>query len=128
MNVLKIATLNINGIHTPTRISMLNARYHDLGILFLQEDTHPDLGDLLGYVTYTNVGMMKRWTAFVTRSELQVADITKLPSGRGIAAGWVGNVYAPSETAKRRENFSSTLTLYTCCAMPLTTCSLAALV
>jgi len=55
MNVLKIATLNINGIHTPTWVTMLHdfLKSHDLDILFLQEVTHRDLDDLMGYATHT---------------------------------------------------------------------------
>jgi hypothetical protein len=51
----------------------------------------------------------------VTRNELQVTNITKLPSGRGMAANCVGitliNVYAPSATAKQAEgvNFYNTV-------------------
>jgi exonuclease III len=55
---MSYATLNIKGIHTPNRIAMLHdfLRYHNIDILFLQEVTHPDLGDFPGYVTHTNVG------------------------------------------------------------------------
>jgi exonuclease III len=116
MNVLKIATLNINGIHTRNRVAMLHVflRYQDIDVLFLQEVTHPGLSDLPGYVTYTNVGSTMKGTAFVTRNELQLTNITKLPSGRGMAANCMGitliKVYAPSGTAKQaeRENFYNT--------------------
>lgn len=112
MNVLKIATLDINGLHTRNRVAMLHdfLKNHDIDI-FLQEVTHPDLDDLPGYVTYTKVGTSMRGTAFVTRNELQVTNITKLLSGRGMAADCVGitliNIYASSGTAKKveRENF-----------------------
>ena len=55
-----------------------------------------------------------RGTAFMTRKELQVTNITKLPSGRGIVTDCGGitllNIYAPSGTARsvERENFFNT--------------------
>ena len=100
MNILKIATLNINGIHTPTRIAMLHdfLKNHDPDILFLQEVIHPNLGNLQGYTTYTNAGTTIRGTTFVTRNDLKITIIAKLRTGRGIAAECVGirllNVYA----------------------------------
>jgi len=43
----------------------------------------------------------------VTRNEITITNIKRLPSGRGIAAEyrgiWLVNVYAPSVTAKRQE-------------------------
>jgi exonuclease III len=82
-------------------------RNHDIEILFLQEVTHPYLSDLPEYVTHTNVRTSMRGTAFVTRIDLQVTNITKLPSGRRIAADCVGitliNIHATSGTAKRME-------------------------
>jgi exonuclease III len=88
MNIIKIATLNINGIYTPTRIAMLHdfLKSHALGILFLQEITHPNFGNVPGYTTYTNVGTTMRGTTFVMRNDLQVTNITKIRTGRGIAA------------------------------------------
>ena len=119
MNVLKIATLNINGIHTPTTVAMLHnfLRYQDLEILFLQV-THPDIGELSAYVTHTNVGTTMTGTVFVKRNELQVTNITKLPSGRGIAAKCerirLLNAYATSGVAKEaeRESFFNTDLVY----------------
>jgi len=120
MNILKIATLNINGIHTTTRIAMLHdfLKCHAIDILFLQEVTHPKLDNLPGYITYTNVGTTMTWTAFVMRNGLQITNINIIPSGREIAAESEGtillNVYAPSGTKNRqREKPSSTLILYT---------------
>ena len=81
MNILKIATLNMNGIYKPNGIAMLHdfLKTHALDILFLQEITHPNFDNLPGYTTYTNVGT--RGTAFVTRNDQQVTNITKLPTG-----------------------------------------------
>ena len=43
----------------------------------------------------------------VTRNEINLTNITRLPSERGIAAEyrgiWLANVYAPPGTAKRQE-------------------------
>ena len=89
-----------------------------LDILFLQEITHTNFGNLPGYTTYTNVGTTMRGTAFLTRNDMQVTNITKLPTGRGTAAECEGitllNVYAPSGTAKKaeREVFFTTDPLY----------------
>ena len=54
----------------------------------------------------------------MTRKELQVTNITKLPSGRGIVTDCGGitllNIYAPSGTARsvERENFFNTKLAY----------------
>jgi exonuclease III len=109
MNVLKIATLNINGLHTRTRVEMLHdfVWKQEIDVLFLQEVTHPNIGALRGYRTYTNVGTTMRGTAFVTREEMQLHNIKQFPSGRGMAADFRGmtliNIYAPSGSAKRVE-------------------------
>ena len=91
---------------------------HAIDILFLQEVTHPHFDNLPGYTTYTNVGTTMRGTAFMTRNGLQVTNINKIPSGRGITAECEGvtllNVYAPSGTAKQaeREAFFNTDLVY----------------
>jgi exonuclease III len=88
MNIIKIATLKLNGIYTPNMIAMLHdfLRSHALDILFLQEITYLNFGNLPGYTTYRNVGTTMRGTAFVTRNDLRVTNITKLPTGQGISA------------------------------------------
>jgi exonuclease III len=59
-----------------------------------------------------------RGTAFMSRNGLQVININKIPSGRGITAECEGitllNVHAPSGTAKQaeREAFFSTDLVY----------------
>jgi exonuclease III len=47
MNVFKIATLNINGLATRTRMEMLqdSLRRQEIDILFLQEVEHPTLNE-----------------------------------------------------------------------------------
>ena len=52
--VIKLATLNINGIINLTRVGMLTEyiRRHDLDIIFLQEITDPELIQIPGYDVY----------------------------------------------------------------------------
>jgi exonuclease III len=71
MNVLKISTLNINGLHTRARKEMLHdfLRKQEIDILYLQEVVHPNLGELQGYTMYVSVGTEMRGTAFVTRHD-----------------------------------------------------------
>jgi exonuclease III len=90
--VFKIATLNINGLATRTRMEMLQdfVRRQEIDILFLQQLAHPTLNELRNYKTYTNVGTAMRGTAFVTREEITITNITKLPLERGIAAEFRG--------------------------------------
>jgi exonuclease III len=67
-----------------------------------------------GYTTVTNMGTDKRGTALLVKDGLQVSDIRRIPTGRGIAARientWIINIYAPSGTARKteRENFYNT--------------------
>ena len=58
MHILKIATLNINGITAATRVDMLRDFIHkqELDIIFLQEVMHPNTLDFRGYNTYYNLG------------------------------------------------------------------------
>ena len=80
-------------------------RRQEIDIVFLQEIAHRTLHELRNYKTYTNVGTTMRGTALVTREEIIITDITKLPSGRGIATEfrgmWIINIYAPSGEAKK---------------------------
>ena len=57
MDTLKIATLNINGLASPTSIAMSEAfvRLHEFDILLLQELMHPLTTDLYNY-SYYRVG------------------------------------------------------------------------
>jgi len=109
MDVFKIVTLNINGLVPRTKVEMLEdfLLRQEIDILFLKEVAHSTTDTLRSYKTYTNVGTEERGTALVTRSEITITKITRLPSGRGIAVEyriiWLVNVYALSETAKRQE-------------------------
>jgi len=114
--VVKIATLNINGITSKTRIGMLGdfLRRQDIDFALLQEVTRADLTTLRRYTAHTNIGTGRRRTAILAKEELVLSDIRRIPSGRGIAATYNGiriiNVYAPSGAEKRnaRESFYDT--------------------
>jgi len=83
-------------------------RQSDIDVLFLQEVTHPNLDVLRGYKTHYIVGTRVRGTAIVTRDEITLSNITKLPLGRAIPAEfreiWMDNIYAPSVAARRQES------------------------
>ena len=114
--VVKIATLNINGITSKTRIGMLEdfLRRQDIDFALLQEVTRADLTTLRRYTAHINTGTEGRGTAILAKEELVLSDIRRIPSGRGIAATYNGiriiNLYAPSGAEKRnaRESFYNT--------------------
>jgi len=109
----KIASININGLSTPTRVGMLLdfIRRHDLDFVFLQEVTDPAILNVTGYATYLNIGANIRGTAILAKHDFPLTNVTSLPTGRAIAADYNGirlvNVYAPAGTARRadRERF-----------------------
>jgi endonuclease/exonuclease/phosphatase family metal-dependent hydrolase len=109
MITINKATLNINGITSPTRMQMLCnfINKHDIDILFIQEVTHPSLDNLTGYTVHYNIGTTHYGTAVVAGDYIELSNITKIPSGRAIAAEfkgiWLLNIYAPSGAAKRKE-------------------------
>jgi exonuclease III len=106
MDVFKIATLNINGLASRTKVEILQdfLRRREKDIPFLQEIAHSTIDTLRSYKTSTNVRTAGRGTAVVTRNEITITHITRLPSGREIAAKYRGirlvNVYVPSRKAK----------------------------
>jgi len=67
-----------------------------------------------GYNTHLNIRASISGTAILAKTTLHLTNITTLPSGRAIAADYMGirliNVYAPSGTARRtdREQFYTT--------------------
>jgi exonuclease III len=77
----------------------------------MQEVTHPSLDNLNGYTVRYNIGTSQRGTAIVAKDNIELSNITKMPSGRAIAAEfkgiWLVNTRAPSGAAKRndREQF-----------------------
>lgn len=106
MNILKLATLNINGLYSRTRVEMLHEflREQDIDILYIQKVTHLNLCELRGFTTHTNLGTSMRGTDFVNRNEIQLTNINIILSGRGMAAEFREitpiNIYVPSGTAK----------------------------
>jgi len=73
-----------------------------------------------------NIGINKRGTAILTREQISLTKITRLPSGREMAASyqgiWFVNLYAPSGTANRqeRENFYNVEVVYLLRSLPST--------
>lgn len=109
MEVSKIATLNINGLTSRTRVGTLEGliRQQDIDILFLQEVTNPDLDAMRGYTTHYNGGTSMRGTAIVMRDEITLDYITKITSDQAMAAEfrgiWLIHIYAPSGAQSRHE-------------------------
>ena len=60
-----------------------------------------------GFIVHLNIGINKRGTVILTREQISLTNITRLPSGRGMAASYQGvwfiNIYAPSGTTNRQE-------------------------
>jgi len=98
----KIATININGISSNTKVQLLRQflLQQDIDIALIQELTSCDLPPLLGFNLITNVGTEKRGTAFIIKEGLSITKVKRIPSGRGIAGllkdTWIINIYAPS--------------------------------
>jgi exonuclease III len=105
----KIATININGIASHVRLRMLEdyLRQQDIDIVLLQEVTHTKIISFCKYNAYVKVSTENRGTAILAKEGLSLTDITRLPSGRGIAVCYEGiriiNIYAPSGLKKRRK-------------------------
>jgi exonuclease III len=109
MQSTRIASININGLSTHTRVGMLLEfiRRHDLDFAFLQEVTDPAILTVTRYTTYLNIGPNMRGTAMLARHDFPLTNVTSLPTGRAIAADYndvrLVNVYAPAGTAKRTD-------------------------
>jgi len=107
--IIKLLTLNINGIQSEIKLNMLEGLLcqQEIDIALLQEVTSNNIQRLRGYTTHVNEGTEKRGTAIVTREGLSITDIKRLPSGRGLAANydglWILNLYAPSGAEKKAE-------------------------
>jgi len=82
-------------------------RKRDVDIAILQEVTSVHNINIKGYQTIDNVGTARRGTAILTRDDLQMHRIRRLPSGRKLAAYCnnicLVNIYAPSGTSNRAE-------------------------
>jgi exonuclease III len=109
----KIATINVNGIASHTRLEMLGGflRGHDIDIALLQEVTNDNFASIRSYTAFVNEGSEQRGTAILSKEGLPLHNIKRLPSERGIAAMfmgiWIINIYAPSGAERRveREQF-----------------------
>jgi len=60
----------------------------EIDIILLQEVTHADFEMIRGYTAHLNIGTNKRGTAILTREQISLTNITRLPSGRGMAASY----------------------------------------
>jgi exonuclease III len=116
METIRIATLNINGMTSPTKIAMMENFLHtsEIDILLVQEVTKQVLHNLQGYQTLYNIGTNCRGTAIIAKQGITFENITRIPSGHAIAAKfndyWLINIYAPSRMACRQEREA----FYTC--------------
>ena len=80
---------------------------NDIDILLLQEVTHDNWEDIQNRNIYLNIGTDRRGTAIITKENITLKNIQRLPSGRGIAGWWdewyMINIYAPSGTARQKD-------------------------
>jgi len=109
---------NINGLASTNRQHMLEEfiQKHDVDIAVLQEVTSVHNITIKGY-QIDNIGTAGHGTATLTRDDLQMHRIRRLPSGQGLAAYYnnicLVNIYAPSGTsnlAEREDFFISEVT------------------
>jgi exonuclease III len=113
MQAVWIASLNINGATTASKLDMLTdfKDRQGISIILLQEVTHNDVARIRGYDTYLNIGATLRGTALAVRKTTRIQQVQLLPSGRAIAVTYgdlrIVNIYAPSGTSNRveREHF-----------------------
>ena len=109
MQITRIASININGLFTHTRVGMLLdfIPRDDLDFVFLQELTDPAILTVTGYTTYLNFGANMRGTAIFARHDFPLTNVTTLPTGRAIAADYkdlrLVNVYASAGRARRSD-------------------------
>jgi exonuclease III len=109
MHITKFTSININAITAPTSVRMLldfiTTHYFDL--VMLQEVTEPDLIDASRYKVHYNIETEMRGTAMMAKHEYQLTNLTRLPTGRAMAATYnairIINIYAPSGTAKHTD-------------------------
>ena len=109
MHIIKIASININSIRSPTRVGMLMDFLwkQEIDIALIQEIVDPESVCINGYLAHTNIGPNKRGTAIIARKDLHITQIERIPSGRAITAEFhrtrIINAYAPSGTSKRTQ-------------------------
>jgi len=78
--IYKIATPNIKGLQSHTRIAMLGEfmRKQEIDFIFLQEVTQPKLHTIRGYAAYTNIRKNRRDTAKSTTEHVVSAVVVIL--------------------------------------------------
>jgi exonuclease III len=90
-------------------------RVHDIDILFAQEVTSPETTNIGGYETHHNIGSSMRGTAILAKEGITLTNVTKLPSGRAIAAEYRGtlliNIYMLHPALQKGTNVSTFLTM-----------------
>jgi exonuclease III len=105
----KIATININGIHSTTTTKMLEDFLHinETDVLWMQEVTTTTVKMIRNYTAHVNIGIEGRGTTILYKDCYPFTDIEKLPTGRGIAGMFndtkILSVYATSGSERKRE-------------------------
>jgi exonuclease III len=111
LQTYKIATLNINGIASHTKMRMLGVflMRQEIDIVLLQKVAHTDFTTIRDYNAIVNEDTDERGTEILTMKGLQLLHINRIPTGRGIAAMfqgmWIVNIYAPSGVSGKRMFF-----------------------
>ena len=89
-DIYKIATLNINGLASQTRLAMLRVedfmRKQEIDIIHLEEVTPPVFDIFRGYAVYTKIGTIRHGTAILTREHMSLTNVVRLPTGMGMTA------------------------------------------
>jgi hypothetical protein len=85
MNLLtyKMATININGIHSTTITKLLEDFLHinEIDVLCMQEVTTTTVKMIRNYTARVNIGIEGRGTAILHKDCNPFIDIEKLPNG-----------------------------------------------
>jgi hypothetical protein len=76
----------------------------ELDILFLHEETHPEITAIQRYTAHTNLGNERPGTAILTKVGLRVDQIKHIPSGKVIFVELQGvwNLNVPRVCTVRR--------------------------
>jgi exonuclease III len=108
VHIYRISTFNINEIQSQTKTAMLADFVTKQDIVVLLQEVSTSIPvNFGGYAIHHNMGTSGRGTAILTRAQLELRGLLRLPSGRGMAADmqgvWLVNVYAPSGAWKIQE-------------------------
>jgi len=80
---------------------------HDIDIALLQEVSSMKIETISRYIKHVNKGIEQRGTAILVKEGIQIQQIRRLPSGRGIAEIFGGicivNIYVLSGAEKKFE-------------------------